>query len=217
MGIMVAFYFTEETADDGGRGKSAFMAGLMAPSVLLGVVGQPVKAPSADFLKAGPADLPKISSLFIASAHAQPAKPAPGGVRVVALKKDDVAEGYLDGFSAAIGRPNAAKGNVYLYAVGTSDSKDKAIAAAAGINKVMSERNEQFPQAHVLQPDGTNDWVVTLGTLSSPSTALKARQEAQNTAINVLSADGASPAEKATAKLLLEGRTIDANSLFTGK
>jgi len=217
LGIIVAVFFTDESLEDSKKRRSAFFAGLLAPSILLAVIRQPSAGPEAEFFKSDPAPIPKLSTLFIGEAYAQtPRVPAGGGagtIQVIEFKKTDVEPGFVDGLKAAIGRAEPSKN--YVYVLGEAGTKEKAVEVAAGVNKVLASQSRPAgTTAYVMRPEGSNEWYVTVGKFDAPFAAVGYREAAQSAAITTLTAPATPSNDKATARLMLEGRVVKGATLF---
>ncbi len=216
LGIIVAVFFTDDSLEEAKRKKSAFLAGLMAPSVLLAILHSPVQGKGlADTLKPDLGPIPKITGLFVGSAYAQPNPDSilEGTTQFLELKKDQVEPRFVDGFKLAIGRGEPTKNLVYV--LGQTDSKYKALSVATNVNKFLSAATgSSKTTANVLQPEGSNSWYVTVGTVGSASDTAASRNTARSAAIEALTATGAVSKYKPEAKLILEGKVVNAATLF---
>lgn len=215
LGVFVAVFFTDDTLEESKRQKNAFVAGLLAPSVLLAVVSQ---GPASRAPTESP-KIPKISELFISSAHAQETK-TPNRVpamdlssQVVVVKRSDVGAGFIDGFKIAIGRYTAARPS--LYVLGEAQNEIKAAEFANQVNAVL--RAKSYPvgaYANVIQPAGENKWFVSIGKPSDKTDVEALKGSMNSAAIATLTAGSVTPIEKKVASSLLEGQVIRASAIF---
>ncbi len=219
LGVIVAVFFTDDTLEDAKIRRSAFFAGLLAPSILLAVIRQPGTGQPADLFRQGPAAIPKIGLLLLGEAHAQAPAKAPAvpdeksPVPVIELKKADIESGFADGFKTAIGRSDPPKS--YVFVLGEAESKEKALAVAEDVNKVLWKQvSTPGTSAYVMRPEGGKGWFVTVGKFDAPVAALGFRQAAQDAAIKSLTSATAAPLDKSAAKLMLEGKIVNGKALF---
>src|SRR5260221_8650068 len=96
LGSMAAVFLTDHELPAPKMKRSSFVLGLLAPSVLLAIVSQPIK--QGQPLDEGLRNVPRISEWFISSTHAQevpkgPEDPLPGP-QIIKLTKADVAPGF---------------------------------------------------------------------------------------------------------------------------
>lgn len=189
--------------------KSAFIVGLLGPSILIAILKQPV-VPSQPIKMP---DIPKISGSLISLAHAQmrdvPAAPS-SATSVHILKKEAVEPSFKEAFLAAIGRPVPTKD--YVYAVGVADSENKAIAAAEVINKKILVQKQGL-NAQVFKPEGTDKYYITLGGLKQASEAIQVGAVAQAIGIETLKGETDEESKRA-ATLLVEGKVVNGKLLF---
>lgn len=216
LGVIVAVFFTDETLEEAKRQKNAFVAGLLAPSVLLAVVSQ---GPTSNRVQTESPKIPKIAALFISSAHAQELK-TPRPIfdkelkpQFVVVERSDVGASFLDGFKIAIGRDTAPKPS--LYVLGEADSRVKATAFASQVNEVL--RAKSLPDgvyANVIQPAGANKWFVSIGKPSAKSDLDSLKGSMNSVAIATLSTASVTSVERKVASSLLEGQVIRASAIF---
>jgi hypothetical protein len=173
--------------------RSAFVMGLLAPSVLLAIVSQPVhvSTPARDTA------IPKISSLPFSAAHAQepgltempafPAfptmKPMPKvepfnagkgfSVEYRVLPKSALQPSFREAFWAAVGRHDLE--TKYVYVVGTTQDKDKAMETATLANEVFAGTANL--KSSILQIEGQPDFYVTVGGFVDQRNALKIKAD----------------------------------------
>jgi hypothetical protein len=215
IGTIVAVFLTEHDVPKEKMRKSAFISGLLGPSILIAILTQPV-VPTRS-IKDIVRDIPKISwfslSPAIAQTHDAPAKQpaAPGPVAPVqVLKKDAVEPSFKEAFLIAVGRSVPLKDHVYV--VGVSDSETKAKAAAGAVNELLTLQGQGL-QAQVLKPEGIDKYYVTLGGLKEPNEALQTKATSQAAAIEALKGKP-DEASKRAATFLLEGKVVKGDLLF---
>lgn len=219
LGVIVAIFFTDDSLEDGKRKKSAFVAGLLAPSLLIAILRQPLPGPGAEISKPDPSLIPKIGMLFISPAYSQTPATKPSASKspqpaVVELKRDDVEPSFGDGVKAAIGR--AAPSKSYFYVLGQADSKDKAVSAAMGVNKLIeAQKGAPGTSAYVIRPEGTDKWFVTVGKNATASTALDTRAATQSAAVGALTSGTATQMDRTAAKLVLDGKVVNGSAFFS--
>lgn len=230
LGMVVAGIFAESDGPPDKIKKSSFILGLLAPSVLLAIVSQPIKIETV--LEGGVKSIPKLGSWFTDSAYAQE-KPAvkteerkPGGQpksapeiwekapratetgQAIVLKWADVEPSFKHALFTALGRPSEE--GPYLYVVGTTADQTKALKAASLINVILRKSNVE---ALVVRPEGSPNLYVTLSTPDSAAKTVEVRSFAKSAAIEALQRDSKVETREA-ASLLLEGKVVKARSLF---
>lgn len=205
LGVIVAVFFTDDSLEDGKRKKSAFIAGLLAPSLLLAIVRQPVPQVKTE-------DIFKITGVLVSSAYAQtlPAKPSAATVPVVEVSKAQIEPSFTDGLRLAIGRGEQRN---YLFVLGQAGTREKAVSAAEDVNKLLLAKN-LTPSARVIHPTGAPAWFVTLGGMGSSAVAAKFRETGKTVARDALSENRITPNEKNAALLVLEGKVVDGAQLL---
>jgi len=211
IGTIAAVVLSEHDVSKEKVRKSAFIVGLLGPSILIAILKQPV-VPTQPITDLVP-DIPKISRSLISPAHAQtrdvPAAPG-SATSVQILKKEAVEPSFKEVLLTTIGRPVPIKDHVYV--VGVAESESKAIAAAAAINeKILVQK--QGLQAQVFKPEGMSKYYVTVGGLKEPGAAIKLGAAAQAIAIKTLK-EQTDEASKRAATLLIGGKVVDGKMLF---
>jgi len=215
IGTIVAVFLTESDVPKEKIWKSAFISGLLGPSILIAILTQPVVPTKS--IKDTVQDIPKISWFSLPPAFAQthdvpakqPATPSPVAP-VQVLKKDAVEPSFKEAFLIAVGRPVPLKDHVYV--VGVSDSETKAKAAAAAVSELIAVQRQGL-QVQVFKPEGIDKYYVTLGGLKESSEALQTKAIGQATAIETLKGKP-DEASKRAATLLLEGKVVKGNLFF---
>lgn len=217
MGTIVAVFLTEHGISKEKIRKSAFISGLLGPSILIAILRQPVVPVPTKSIKDTVRDISEISCfsrpLVLAFTGEVPAKqPAtPGPVaQVQVLSKDAVQPSFKEAFLIAVGRPLPLKDHVYV--AGVSDSETKAKAAAAAVSELIAVKRQGL-QAQVFKPEGIDKYYVTVGGLKERSEALQTKHIGQAIAFETLEGT-ADEASKWAANLLLEGEVVASNLLF---
>jgi hypothetical protein len=197
LGVIVAVFFTDESLAPDKTRKSAFVSGLLAPSVLLAVVSQG-HVPSRE-----PVDnpvIPKIVDLLIPSAHAQGVSTK---LPLTELSRSKLDSAFFDGVKIASGQSPTA-----YYVLGESADKAKAFEYAAKVNKLLG--TEQGAQIIHIADD--KRWIVTLGEPGSRASLEAARKSVNKTALKAINGP-----QKDVAASLLRGQVIKGSALATMK
>lgn len=203
--------------------RNTFIAGLLAPSILLTFFSAPnfrVDSPLVESPKAI-----RQLSLLISSAHAQQAPVAPATAPVPAhvtgfqlIRKSDVLPTYWEAVQQALGGPAAT--SKYLFIVGKTNDKDKAFTTANSLNTLKTAWNAEdamkMPYAKVVQFQGANEYYVTLGALQAPEAVAGTKKLASSVGVAWLTGEAVGKAN-ATAPLLVEGVVVDAKALASGR
>jgi hypothetical protein len=210
-------YFAEHNVK-----KNTFIAGLLAPSILLTFFAAPnfrVESAVSESSKS----IPRISWIPIGSAQAQGAQPTPKTDKYESLAifkvvgKSDLEVSYKDAFFGALGRP--VQSSKFAYIVGRTADRQKAFDTAAAVN-AMYAGPSALPntgiKAQVMKFQGTPDFFVSVGGLKTPSDAYQVQKVAVGKAFETLSATPDAKA-KYVASLLVDGVVIDAKDLLQSK
>jgi len=171
LGMIVAVFLTDPDTPLPKLGRSAFVLGLLAPSVLLAITTKQVTSESRGASDIAP--LPKLlGTLFIPAAHAQsrekPASAAQptgpdaasvcptGGLNfetwsagwktqatpnLVYVHKADVNPKFSDGVWTALGRPQPSK--KYIFVLGETSDLKIACSTANIVNGFLKEKGEK--------------------------------------------------------------------------
>ncbi|HEY7638177.1 MAG TPA: hypothetical protein VH814_00530 [Steroidobacteraceae bacterium] len=207
-GMAVAFFFAEDGPDKPKVRRSAFVMGLLAPSVLIAIVS---KAPEELPLRTvTPADVPTLGSmgavvvdgLFGSAAYAQTVDKA----SVVDIAQATAPQGVADGVRSALGR--AATPQNYLFVLGKTRNKELAVAEAGRINDVLS-RNEATKDlnAVVLTSADTAEIYISVGLGLTAEQAIETKRLSAQSAVATLQ-EGASKDEVDAAAKLLRGQIV---------
>lgn len=199
--------------------RNTFVAGLLAPSILLtffaapnfrvATIGEPASA------------IRELSFDVIGTAYAQqppamgtPARPEKLDAKVQVIRNSDLQPGYLESFWRAIGKPPAP--GKYLVVVGRTGDLGKAFATANSLNglkmSLSAAEAAKLPRAEVVKFEGLNEYYVTLGALQSPIDAASTRRLAASVGVTSLAGDAAAGAQT-VAPLLVDGVVIEARAL----
>jgi hypothetical protein len=203
-GMAVAFFFAEDGPDAPKVRRSAFVMGLLAPSVLIAIIS---KAPEEPALRtAAPADVPTLGSIvaegfFGGVAHAQTPKTS-----VVDIAAATAPQGVADGVRAALGRATTPQS--YLFVLGKTRDKDFAVAEAGRINDVLG-RNESTKDlnAVVLTSPDTAEMYISVGLGLTAEQAVETKRLSAQSAVATLQ-EGASKDEVDAAAKLLRGQIV---------
>jgi hypothetical protein len=203
--------------------RSAFILGLLAPSVLLAIANQPFKPSSSATL---PPQIPSLSAIFISSAYAEePSAPAkqptalPALPAVLVLPKSSVQPSFANAFTAALGRKELSE--PYAYVIGKTDDRQKAVDTASKMNLVLSGKGTSsvnLPLARVIQLQGHSAYFVLVGDLAPKERLTQLRLAATSSAIQSFGSGTLMNAvtakeQKVLADLLLNAPVVPARSL----
>ena len=197
LGVIVAVFFTDESLAADKTRKSAFVSGLLAPSVLLAVVNQGHVPPRESSDKPL---IPKIADLIIPSAHAQGAAPKPA---VKPLSRSQLDSPFLDGVKIASGQSPTA-----YYVLGESADKAKAFEYAAKVDRLLGAEH----RAQIIQIEDESRYIVTLGEPGSRASLETAQKSANQTALKAINGP-----QKDVAASILKGQVIKGSSLAAVK
>ena len=213
-GSLVAVVFTDPDLPPAKIRKNAFVLGLLAPSLLLAILNQPIKG--RQIPDEGIMNVPKIGGWLIPSAHAQEQSTPRGASeteqpKIVTLKKNQVEPSFGDALWSALGRRDIV--TPYFYVVGTTMDKEKALKAAETVNRLLSPETADKLKAQVVKPEGVASYYVTVGNLGTPYKAYETKSAAMAAASKALTAKPSSESKEA-ASLLLEGKVVKGQSFF---
>lgn len=180
LGALAAGFLTDHEVPLPKMRRSAFVAGLLAPSLLLAIVSAPAQAnPSA---RPSSPIIQEIGGWFIHQAYAQEpehpteiAPPIPSGPQLFTMKPGDLEPSFADALLASLGRK--AISVPYSFLVGTNKDRERALAAAARVNDMLKHvrqaEGSSNPlaeavsklnlKAAVLSPEGIEHYYVVLG------------------------------------------------------
>jgi hypothetical protein len=200
--------------------RNTFIAGLLAPSILLTFFSAPNFR--VDSVGESPRAIRQLSLSLIPAAHAQlPPASSPSPIPSAELQvihKSDVVPSFWESVRQAMGGPAAP--DKYLFVIGKTADKEKALATANSLNDMKAMLNvyddKKLPYAKVVKFDGMNDYYVTLGDLQPPAAAVHTKKVATSVGLAWLTGEAAAQAQ-AAAPLLVEGVVVDAKSLAGSK
>ena len=189
LGSLVAIFLTDHDLPLRKMQRSAFILGLLAPSILLAIATQPDKAAN-DAVKS--AAIPKLSSIVITPANAEEvgndiyAATPKAKVDMSTIHLSNYDPTFSDAVLAALGRKKLSE--KFAYVVGSTKDKSKAIETANKLNTflVPANANENL-KPHVINVSGTSDYFVVLGDIGDKDHALRLKQDASSQAIKLLS------------------------------
>lgn len=182
--------------------RSAFVLGLLAPSVLLAIANQPFKSAPAEQLPS--AKIPWLGLIPLPAANAQGASdPAGTGLRLVEkprislIPKSAQELTFYEAFAAALGR--TVSHDQYLVIVGATESREKALATVNDIQVLFKASGTSVGASdpRVFKVEGSTKYVVTIGGTATlqAATAVKASASTRaiggltNSQVSVLSVD----------------------------
>lgn len=206
--------------------RSAFILGLLAPSVLLAIANQPFK-PGAFDKDASSKAIPALSWLPISNANAQDpgVKPPVTGTtekRISTIQKGSFEPSFGDAFSAALGRSTLTE--PYVYVIGSTDDKQKALATANKLTTFLagSDIKARGLSPQVLQVAGDTKFFVVMGGLDSKASLYELKANAASASIEALGSDRAhlqftQSERKSLANLLADAPIVPAKTLTLPK
>jgi hypothetical protein len=205
LGMAVAYFFSDVDADLSKTRRSAFIMGLLAPSILIAIVSKPPEEPP--LMTAPPASVPTFGSLLAEGvlgrvAHAQTTDQA----SVVDIGQATSPQGIGDGVRSALGRATVPQN--YLFVLGKTKDKDLAVAEAGRINDVLS-RNDSTRDlsAVVLTSQDTSEVYISVGLGLTAEQAVETKRLSAQSAVETLQ-DDASKEQVAAAAKLLRGQIV---------
>jgi len=216
LGTVVGFIFCEEQEDVQKTRKSAFLMGLLAPSILLAIIAQPISLKDTDAGKTTqPPSLGSIIDIFATPVRAQTAQPADVSTtpKLRYVEQKDLAAGFEAGVRSALGLQTLPRDHV-AFVVGKT--KDQAIAkkTAMDINALLAKSDStNAMKVTILKPDANESYYVTIGDFVSPSMAALIDRSIKETALKVLAAPS-TPEDKATARILGKGDVYKGATIF---
>jgi hypothetical protein len=189
LGALAAVFFADHDLPQKKIIKNAFVIGLLAPSLLLALVSQPVRissqAPSTS--KA----IPQISMLPIASAFAEeppkaePSRPyagtkvPPNGVKDWTASVDfktvppsALEPSFADALKGVLGREDLPQ--KYIYVLGSTPDKMQAIGFAYIVDVMLAQDKLK---TSVVQIEGQPKFFVTVGGIGDFNSALKFKSD----------------------------------------
>lgn len=216
LGSLAAVFLADHDLPEPKLRRSAFVLGLLAPSVLLAIVTQPIKP--GQLPPDGIKDVPKLGRWLVPSAHAEEPKssgPAPGQpeqTKIITLMQWQVQPSFTSAILAAVGRKDVVA--PVAYVVGTTTDKAKALEAAQQVNWILSSAEGDVKLIPlVIRPEGASSYYITIGHFTSPEKAVDVKSAARSAAIKALTATP-SLNDKRAATLLLQGKVVEGRLFF---
>ena len=221
LGSVTAVFLCDHDEPPAKMRKSAFLLGLLAPSVLLAIANQPIKVPPAD----APA-IPRLGEWFVPSAHAQEAaraQPPAAATQARVVSRTSYEPSFGDAVAAALGRKTLS--TPYAYVVGATSDQKKALSTATKLNLALAGQAGApagLPNAQVLQFKGETDYYVLLGGLASKEKQSSLAGSVKGLGIELLSGSKTPAAmgaedQKELGKLLLNAKVVAAPKLGGGQ
>lgn len=185
LGSLAAVFISDHDLPPRKIMRSAFVLGLLAPSVLLAIVSQPVRVntPPKDVV------IPRISWMPLAAAHAdEPAlkalpqmNPLPQmraspellKVEFKTLPKSALQPTFSEAFRAAIGRKELS--DKYVFVVGATPDKEKALETAALTNEMLGATGSL--KSSIIQIEGQPNFYVTVGGFVDQQNAFRIKAD----------------------------------------
>lgn len=221
LGSVTAVFLSDHDEPPAKVRKSAFLLGLLAPSVLLAIANQPIKSPPAE----APA-IPRLGAWLVPTAHAQ--EPTPAGPAAVATQAHVVSRtsyqpSFSDAFAAALGRKELS--TPYAYVIGVTADPKKAQTTATKLNLALAGQTGAtagLPAARVLQFRGEADYYVLLGEPASKEAQVSLAGKVKGLGIELLSGNMTSAVigtdeQKELGKLLLNAKVVAAPKLVSSQ
>lgn len=200
LGMAVAYFFAEDGPDAARVRRSAFILGLLAPSVLIAIASRPPQEPPLQ--TALPGDVPTLGggvtdgeSGHVANALIEK-KPS-----IVDIARATAPQGVADGVRAALGR--AAAPRSYLLVLGKTRDTAFAVAEAARIDKVLRANDATRDlNTVVLTSQDTAEIYISVGFALTAEQAVAMKRLSAESAIATLQESVSTEDAIAAAKLL---------------
>lgn len=213
---VAGLYFSENNIK-----KNTFLAGLLAPSILLTFFAAPNFNPHS--IHTDPVrSIPRISLDIIPSAHAQAQaqinpKPAQD-IPIEKIFRSTLESDYKNAFLQALGRPS--DDSKYLFVIGATPDLEKAKSAARSVRILygtlkidLTERLYTQNPVKIIEVDGNLDYFVTLGGLRTLAD-LENQKKIIVTSIFDADAEAMDPPSRQASRSLLRGVVVDARELL---
>ncbi|HEY2561708.1 MAG TPA: hypothetical protein VGI48_18505 [Caldimonas sp.] len=219
LGSLAAVFLADQDLPEPKVRRSAFVLGLLAPSVLLAIANQPVKSFEADRRQPS---IPSLSWLPVSSAAAQEASQSASAAassaafKIEFLKSSALRPSFSSAFSAALGRGELRE--PYAYVVGSTPDKAKAISTAWQMQHLLSQTGLQSEQPRVVQVEGKGNYFVLVGDLGSKDDLDRLRLRATSSAIKGIDSSTSYVGladRKKLAGLLVNAPVVPASALAT--
>ena len=215
LGMAVGFFFCEDSDQKDKTFKSAFLMGLLAPSILIAIVSKPlVGQPSETNQPSAVQTLSEsLENIFIPTAYAQTHSAPLATTPIEVLSKPNASTSLWTGVKSALGANDAEQ---YLYVIGKTDNERVAQRKAADINVVLHKSTQPSLVVKIIKPDAGHRFYLAIGDTSSQTIDVNSiKQSVTNSALSVLT--GTSTAsDKIAAEVMLKGHVISLNTLAHG-
>jgi hypothetical protein len=218
LGMAVAAFLTDDHPNDLSKSKkSAFLMGLLAPSILLAIISKPIKSTPDVAIP----DLSFSIPFFNSSAYAQEttAIPAPANglteaspkITIKMLNKGNVSAGIGQGFAKALGV--GAEQPKFIYVVGKTGDQKVAMENAEKINTFLRKSAENTKTVNLYKLEDRSEYIVAVGEPVAVNEVPQLRVDlkfavGESLKTNPTATDGS------TAAKVLEGRVVDGAALF---
>jgi hypothetical protein len=216
LGMAVGAFFCEDSNVPEKTRKSAFLMGLLAPSILLAIISQPPNSGVLAGTDAG--KIPTISMRIMDGlfpiAHAQTTTPA-SAKQVEILSKDESTAGFWDGVKNALGLA-PGKQDQSLWVVGKTDDVGAAEKTAGDLDqwlKKFPSANLQDLKSKIVKPEGSNTFYVTVGGMVAPAQATAIDKSIRKSAAETLG-NQSTAQDKSAASTAIKGNIINSSALF---
>ena len=216
LGSLVAVFLTEHDLPIPKLKRSSFVMGLLAPSVMVALLTQPIKIGPQE--GANIKNVPRVDISIFTSAYAQePTKQSEPTFSsetptITTLTKSQVAPSFRDALWAAVGRKEIA--TPYYYVIGKTTDKNRAVETAQNVNVILrsTERDAKLT-TRILKPEGTSGYYIVLGDRGSYDQIANVRSEVRAAATKSLVA-AASDDTKRAAMFMLDGQAVQGTKLL---
>ena len=179
LGSVAAVFLTDHELSPPKTKRSAFILGLLAPSVLLAIANQPTKSVETERRTQ---NIPSLTWLPMSGAQAAPiVRLAVRPTSVQTLRSASLTPTFSSALSAAIGRGELDQ--PYAYVVGGTTDKAKALATASKLQQLLGKSSIEGSQPSVVQVEGSNSYYVLMGDLATKDDLTKLRLSLTSTAI----------------------------------
>lgn len=219
LGMIVAIFFTDHDLPRKKCEKNALILGLLAPSILIAIITNPVEKPNKpeNPLEA----IPNIGSILIPAANAQdetniiinnPENGDPSNI-ITIVKKSDIEPPLNLLILKALGRNIPTR--KYAFIIGSSKSDERALDLAKKLNISLSctHDDENSLCAQVIQPEGQDLRFVTIGGFDTITNVSNFQTNSVRAVLDIenISDD---PNAIASASYLVDGIIVDGGDMF---
>lgn len=227
LGTLVATFFVDHDLPAQKIRKSAFILGLLAPSILIALLTKPIEQPGILNNVIGDIplvsnkvieDKPKIEPLLISIAYSQEAirtvaqdEREEEGVKIIS--KAEVEPKMRDAFMKALGRPKEYEN--YAFVFGITEDATKALSAAEVVKSAISKSQLKLAEdIEVIKFDDSPVYFLVIGGFSKYQSALEMKNEAQITALKALKEE-TDPLTIENTSLIFGGKVVSGTSLYS--